>query len=587
MIYTLATNKKQSSAFGAAKKLLPLLKHENMQLIIAFIAIIINAGLTLLAPLLIGQAINKFIETKHIAGLPLYTGIVFLVYVGAFIASYIQTKVMGGVGQRLLFTLRNTIFDKLQSLPIAFFNQNKAGDLISRINNDTDNLNQFFSQSLMQFIGNIFVMIGATVFILAINWRLGLAALAPLVVALFITQIVSPWVKRQNAKSLQEVGGMSAEIQESLGNFKVIVAFNRRDYFREKFNAANHKNFLTAVRAGIANNIFIALYGFAANAAQLIVLLYGIHLILIGNFTLGFLISYVTYCSRLYDPLRQMASLWTTFQTAMASWDRIAAIIAMQNDMPLLQPDSSVVRKDLTIRVAFEDVGFIYSDSNKTVLSNAQLALQAGKTYAFVGPTGGGKTTSASLMARLYDPTNGTVLLEGVDIRTIDPAIRAQKIGFILQEPFLFTGTIGENIFYGNDQYSLHTNEQLEKVLQEAGLYDLVHRFEEGLATPVTQSGESISLGQRQLIAFMRAVLRKPDIIILDEATANIDTVTEALLEKVIETLPTATTKVVIAHRLNTIKNADEIYFVNGTSIINAGSFDHAVDMLMHAKRSS
>jgi len=583
--YTLQRNKEGSSVWGAVRKLLPLLKGERMQLFIAFTAIIINSGLTLLAPLLIGHAINFYIITKHAEGLVSYTGLVLAVYIGAFIASYIQTKVMGGVGQRLLFTLRNTVFEKLQQLPIAFFNQNKAGDLISRINNDTDNLNQFFSQSLMQFIGNIFVMIGAAIFILSINIRLGAAALVPLVIVLVITQVLSPWVKRENAKSLQEVGGMSAEIQESLGNFKVIVAFNRRDYFREKFHAANYKNFITSVRAAIANNIFVALYGFAASAAQLIVLVYGIHLILIGNFTLGFLISYITYCTRLYDPLRQMASLWSTFQTAMASWDRIASIVAMQNDMLITAHDGSA-RSDLVTNMSFTDVGFTYTES-KTVLSDVDLALKPGKTYALVGPTGGGKTTTASLMARLYDPTKGTVLFEGKDIRTLHHAERVQKIGFILQEPFLFSGTVGENIFYGNELYQEYNVEQLQTVLKENELYDLVQRFEAGLDTPVTQSGESISLGQRQLIAFMRAVLRKPDLIILDEATANIDTVTEVLLEEIIQKLPAHTTKVIIAHRLNTIHEADEIFFVNGGSVTAAGSFEHAVDLLMNAKRSS
>jgi ATP-binding cassette subfamily B protein len=190
-------------------------------------------------------------------------------------------------------------------------------------------------------------------------------------------------------------------------------------------------------------------------------------------------------------------------------------------------------------------------------------------------------------MARLYDPSTGTVNLEGADIRTLDEAVRSQKIGFILQEPFLFTGTVGENIFYANALYANHSPEQLDQVLHDEGLHIFIEQFEQGLATPVMQSGESISLGQRQLVAFMRAVLRKPDIIILDEATANIDTVTERLLDEVIAKLPATTTKVVIAHRLNTIQTADEIYFVNNGAVTAAGSFDNAVDLLLHAKRTS
>jgi ATP-binding cassette subfamily B protein len=584
MNYTLSTNKEKSSAFTALRKLLPYLKGERKQLVISFVALIVNSGLLLIAPLMIGHAINTYILPKHYSGLLHYAGLMLLVYVFAMIANYVQTKFMGTVGQRLLFTLRSTIFDKLQALPIAFFNQNKAGDLISRINSDTDNLNSFFSQSLMQFVGNVVVMIGATAFILVIDLRMGLAAVVPLVVVLLITQVLTPWVKARNAKSLQEVGGMSAEIQESLGNFKAIVAFNRRDYFREKFKEANYKNFISSVRAGIANNIFVAVYGFAASTAQLIVLLYGIHLILLGNFTIGFLISYLSYTSRLYDPLRQMASLWATFQTAMASWDRISAIVSLESDMPLMPKSETPAVAGP--RLSFQTVGFTYAEG-KQVLRDVSISLQPGQTYALVGPTGGGKTTTASLMARLYDPTVGTILFEGNDIRTLDAATRAKKIGFILQEPFLFTGTVGENIFYANELYEGKTVPELELALKDNGLLSLTKQFEEGLATPVTQGGESISLGQRQLIAFMRAVLRKPDLIILDEATANIDTVTERLLEEVIEKLPATTTKVIIAHRLNTIQNADEIFFVNGGAVTPAGSLDHAVDMLMNAKRTS
>lgn len=592
MNYTLKTTKEKSSVWRALRKLWPLLKGEQQNLVWALVAIVLNAALTLIAPLMIGYAINHYIQTKDLHGLGIYTILILIVYIGAFVTMYLQFKTMGGVAQRLLFLLRNTIFKKLQDLPIAFFNQNKAGDLISRINDDTSNINQFFSQSLMQFIGSLFSVVGATVFIVAINWRLGLAALIPLAVVLIVTQIVSPWVKRQNAKSLQEVGGMSAEIQESLGNFKVIVAFNRRDYFREKFKTANYKNFITSIRAGIANNIFVAIYTFASNAAQLIILIYGIHLILIDNFTLGFLISYLTYASRLYDPLRQMAALWATFQTAMASWDRIAAIVSLESDIKIMPravsgsagaPHSTDVRP---ATLAFKDVDFTYTDG-KTVLQGVTLTLAPGKTYALVGPTGGGKTTTASLMARLYDPTGGIVMLEGSDIRMFDESVRAHKIGFILQEPFLFTGTIGENIFYGNELYTSYSDTQKEDVLRQAGLHTFLEQFEQGLDTAVTQSGESISLGQRQLVAFMRAVLRKPDIIILDEATANIDTVTERLLEKVIEHLPKSTTKVIIAHRLNTIQNADEIFFVNNGAVTAAGSFDTAVELLLHAKRTS
>jgi ATP-binding cassette, subfamily B, bacterial len=234
----------------------------------------------------------------------------------------------------------------------------------------------------------------------------------------------------------------------------------------------------------------------------------------------------------------------------------------------------------------FRDVSFYYTDG-KNILSNISFALEKGKTYALVGPTGGGKTTTASLMTRLYDPSSGVVMLAGRDVRTYTPTERTQKIGFILQEPFLFAGTVRENVFYGNEEYLKYSTEKLDSVLSESKLSSLLSHFEWWADAKVVNGGESISLGQKQLIAFMRAVLRKPDILILDEATANIDTVTEQLLEKVLSKLPKETTKVIIAHRLNTIKNADRIFFVNGGVIESTDSVEQALDMLLHGKRES
>jgi ATP-binding cassette subfamily B protein len=225
--------------------------------------------------------------------------------------------------------------------------------------------------------------------------------------------------------------------------------------------------------------------------------------------------------------------------------------------------------------------------AGKPVLRDATFSLEPGKTYALVGPTGGGKTTTASLMARLYDPTGGRVLLDGRDIRSYSPEDRAKRIGFILQEPFLFTGTVRDNVVYGNEALQRLSDDEVAARLASKRLAGLLARFEEGLATKVTAGGDDVSLGQKQLIAFMRAVLREPEILVLDEATANIDTVTEQLLDEILLELPASTTKVVIAHRLNTIENADEIFFINGGEIVLAGSMHDALDLLLHGKRES
>jgi len=435
----------------------------------------------------------------------------------------------------------------------------------------------------MQFIGTIATMVGAGIFLLAINFRLGLVTLLPGLMIFIFTKTTSQWVKRKNAVSLKTTGGLSAEIQESLNNFKVIIAFNRRDYFRKRFEEANAKNYVAAKAAGISNNVFIPVYGFFASTAQLIVLAVGIYLISTGRFSIGLLVSYLSYATNFYNPLRQLAALWTNFQVAMAGSDRISHILNLESNVPVVQDN----RKEKTAALLeFRSVHFGY-EGGEEILHNINFSLEPGKTYALVGPTGGGKTTTASLVARLYDPVSGQVLLKGKDIRAYETDERTRMIGFILQEPFLFTGTVRDNILYGNEKFAGFSNDQLEEVIKNANLQSLLAIFENGLDTHVSSGGESISIGQKQLIAFMRAVLRNPDLLILDEATANIDTMTEKILQDILNKLPRETTRLIIAHRLNTIKNADEIYFVNAGEVIRAGSFDHAVNMLLQEKRVS
>lgn len=574
---------KKSPMFTAFKKFWSLVRNEKGNLAISLVAILMTSGLNLVSPILIGHAIDTYFLNHDYNGVLTYGVLLLVVFLGASIANLVQIRVMGAVSQRMLFNLRNTIFHKLQQLPVAFFNQNKAGDLISRINNDTDKLNQFFSQALMQFVGSTFMIIGTGIAVIAINPRLGIAALLPAVGLFILTQLISAWIKHKNAQSLQTTGGMSANIQESLSNFKVIVAFHRRDYFRQRFSEVNDANFTASVSAGVANNIFTPVYGLCANLAFLIVIAYGAHLITMGMLTIGVLISFITYVTRFYDPLRQLASMWSTLQTALAGWDRISEILSLESDMTMVDVATAVQNAPL---LEFRNVRFHYPDG-KEVLKDINLRLEHGKTYALVGPTGGGKTTTASLMARLYDPTEGAIFLNGNDLRSFNPDERAKKIGFILQEPFLFTGTVHDNLLYGNDAYHGYTAEQLTEVLAAENLDTLLARFDEGLATPILANGEAMSLGQRQLIAFIRAALRKPELLILDEATANIDTVTEQLLEEVLAKLPKETTRVIIAHRLNTIENADEIFFVNSGEITPAGSMEHAVEMLLHHTRTS
>jgi ATP-binding cassette subfamily B protein len=583
--YKLETTKAvaaKRSLRAGIKRFVPVIVPERSYLAVAVAAMLVSSGATLIGPVIIGRAVDTYVRLKDGRGLLLSAAVLIAVYVIGVVASYTQIRTMGGVGRRVLFTVRNVLFAKLQELPLAFFTENKAGDLISRLNNDTDKLNQFVAQALMQFVSSLFLMTGVALFVLSLNFRLGIAALLPAIGVFAVTRATGAWVKRRNMRSMQTLGGLSAEVQESLHNFKVVVAFNRLDYFQRKFKAANDTNYAASVAAGFANNIFMPMYGFAHNLAMLLVLAYGIILIGATETTAGLLIGFLLYVNNFYGPMRQLATVWSSFQLALAALDRISEVLALESDMPVLAagpPESTSI-------LQFWRVHFQYP-GGKEVLHDITLELEKGTVYALVGPTGGGKTTTASVMARLYDPTTGSIFLDGRDIRSVPPAERARKIGVIPQEPFLFTGTVRDNIVYGNEDYAHCSTEQLVAVLERSNLSSLLSRFPEGLETKVASSGNSISLGQKQLIAFMRATLRNPELLILDEATANIDTITEQLLEEILAKLPSQTTKVIIAHRLNTIDKVNQIFFVNSGAITLAGSMEHALEMLLHDKRAS
>ena len=411
-----AQGQQRSASIGAAlRRLAPVMADQRLSLAAAFVATLVASGAALVAPVIIGRAVDRYIRNRDFPGVLLSAGILLVAYLAGMIATYVQTQQMGSVGRRVLFNLRNALFTKLQQLPLDFFNQNKAGDLISRINNDTDKLNQFFSQALVQLAANLFLMAGAAIFLVTLNIRLGLTALAPAAGAILLTRATGGWVKRRNAVSLQALGGLSGEIQESMSNFRVIVAFNRVDYFQQQFDVANERNYAASVGAGVANTLFLPLYGLAFNLAQLIVLAYSFYLIAAGSFTVGLLIGFLLYVNSFYMPLRQLAAVWSSFQLAMASLDRISAVLALEPNMPQTPADDP--RSGAVL--AFDHVEFGYV-AGQPVLRDATFSLDPGKTYAWsarrVGarrrprrswrgstiPPGGGCSSTAGTSARIH-----------------------------------------------------------------------------------------------------------------------------------------------------------------------------------------
>lgn len=556
--------------------IIPLFVGETRNLLIIVVTVIINIGTGVVTPYIITRAIDGPIANKDIQTLGVMSlGLVVLFIISA-IAAYGQSRIMGYVSQRVLFRLRAKVFASLQSLPIDFFNRNKAGDLISRINNDTNKINQFLSEGLLRFTSLFFSLIGIAGMMIYLNWQLASIVFILTSIILLITRIVTPFIEGVNKLGLENQGSLSSEVQEGLLNFNAIVAFQIQDYYQDNFNKISEAVYKTKMQTNILNDNIAPLYNFVANVSQIILLAVGVNFILSGSITIGLLIGFLTYAQKFFEPLRILGSIVGNLQGALAAWSRVQEIISLENNLQIEEDKSGIKRLRSKHIMEFENVYFGYDE--KQIINNISFTLERGKTYALVGPTGGGKSTTASLMARLYDPKQGIIKLYNKDIRTYSEEDRTKAIGFILQEPFLFSGTIGDNIRYGNPDLADKSNADLIGILKDNNLLDLISSFENGIATKIENNG--ISIGQKQIMSFIRVILRQPELLILDEATANIDTVTEQHLQDIINQLPASTTKVIIAHRLNTIKKADQIFFISQGILTPAEDFQHALDLI-------
>jgi ATP-binding cassette subfamily B protein len=561
----------------------------------ALLMVLIGSVINVVTPEMIGDASQSALMNRDKDALLQAVIGLLVLFIGTSIAAYFQILLMGWIGQEILAKLRAKIFEKIQELPLAFFNQNKSGDLISRINSDTDKLNQALSETLLRFVGSIFVMIGIAGAMLVLNPMLGVFSLSISVVLFVITNLISNFLKRINRKALNTTGNLSAEIQESLTNYKVVVAFNRKDYFRESFQEVNENSKKANIVAGIGNNILTPIYEFAGNFALFTVYFVGISLIInqtltllgitfTGSIEFGTLVSYTLYVDRFYSPLRIMAQLFSSIQMSLAAWGRISELLSLETNLEVINDERT--EDSNAALIEFKDVSFGYNPES-LVLKKENLKLVHGKTYALVGPTGGGKSTTAGLLARLFDPVEGEITFNGKNIKSYPKDDLASRIGFILQDPFLFSGTIRENIVYANPKYKDLNEDELKSLLEEKGLSKLLERFPKGLETEVSNSADTVSLGQKQLIAFLRVILREPDLLILDEATANIDTVTENLLQEILDKLTGNITKIIIAHRLNTISKADEIFFIANGEISEPVNYEKALMLINDTKKSS
>lgn len=585
MNYDLTKNENKLDSFKSLREIFAFLKNDRFKVFSAIIVVFISSGLNVYAPLQIGQIIDNYIVNREVDNLLNGVIVLLVIYASISLTSYLQIYIMGKVGQNVLFNVRSLIFQKLQSLPLAFFNLNRAGDLISRINNDTEKLNQAFSEVFLRFIGSIFIILGIGIYMLILNPKLGITALSISFILIILTRILTPIIQKQNKIGLIKFGDLSADVQQNLNNFRVIVAFNRRKYLRDDFEKVNNENYIASIKTSFYNALLSPIFDFGSNLALLISLGVGINMLLLGEITIGLLITFVAYISNFYQPLKILANLYGSIQSAIASWSRVSEILNLESNLKIKVNDFKNSKANDNV-ITFSNVSFSYDESKK-VINNVSFSLKRGKTYAFVGPTGGGKSTTASLIARLYDPTDGSVLLDNIDLKSYSFDELSRKIGFILQEPIIFTDSILNNIKYGNEEFKNLSSFDFKQLLIKEGLNEILERFDGDLDKEISQSGNNISLGQKQLIAFLRIYLRKPTILILDEATANIDTVTESILQKIILKLSDKCTKIIIAHRLNTIKNADEIFFIADGEVTSKLSFKDAIDLINQSKIKS
>ena len=553
-------------------RLLGLLKPYRGQVMLAFGMVILSATTQGLGPYLIGLAVDDFISQGDRSGLA--TIVLFLagVYLVNMVATRFQIFWMAKAGQNLLADLREHVFRKLQRLSLQYLEGKQAGELISRLINDIDALSSFFSQSLTQMIGAIFSIIGIMVAMLAINWRLGLAVLVVVPVLWVVTRLFSAWARMAFRKTRTTIGDVSANLEEELGGVKIAQAFSRTDENVRRFAERNAANRDANISANAVTSAFAPAMDILSALDLALVAALGGWFVVRGVASLGTMIAFIQYVQNFFRPIQTVAQLWTSAQSAFAAAERVFELLDVEEivtDFPDAEPIEEILG-----RVTFENVSFSYSQEDE-VLRNVSFTVEAGQRVAIVGPTGAGKTTIIGLIARFYDPQSGTVRIDGKNVRYLKQRSLRAQMGMVSQEPFLFSGTIFENIRYGRLDAS---EEEVVIAAQAANANEFISRQPEGYQTDVGERGKLLSQGQRQLISIARAILANPRILIMDEATASIDTRTELLITKAMGNLLSGRTSFIIAHRLSTVRNADLVLVIDNGEIVESGTHANLIE---------
>lgn len=556
-----------------ARRLAVYLRPFWRQLLAVLLAVLLAAAAQALGPLLIGRAIDTAIAQNDSAQLNQLMLALLVVYVVGALATRQQFSLMGEIGQRTLGRLRSEIFATVQRLSLRFFDRQPAGDLMSRLVNDTDVLNQLLGQGLIQVVGSVFGLIGIVVAMLLIEWRLALASFIVIPLMLWATSFFANRARNAFRATRAAIGDVSSEIQEEIAGVKVAQAFSRTDLNNQRFAERNAVNRDANVRATAITAAFNPVIEVLSTVATAVVIGLGGYFVLQGEATVGTVVAFLTYVQQFFRPVQALSSFYATAQAGLAAAERVFGLTDLPLD--LVDAPDAVILPQITGRVEFDHVGFGYGSTTGSdrglVLRDVSLSAAPGQTIAIVGPTGAGKTTLVSLIGRFYDVTDGAVRVDGHDVRSVTRASLRGQMGVVLQDSFLFAGTIAENIRYGRLDAS---DAEVEDAARAANAHEFIARLEDSYATRLGERGNGLSQGQRQLIGIARALLANPRLLVLDEATSSVDTRTEQLIQAALKTLLVGRTAFVIAHRLSTIRDADQVLVMEQGQIIERGTHE-------------
>ncbi len=567
----LARDDKPRSARETVLRLLGYLRPHTRLLAYASVWLVLSSAATAAAPALIGRVIDVAVEQagsgRDAQALHLPIGLLIGATLVGWYAQRVQILLIGTAGQEALFTVREQVFGTIQRLPVAFFETTESGDLMSRLINDIETVNSFLSQGFRRVANSVLAIIATLAGMFIVDARLALATLLAVPLMLGTTRLFGLVARRAFRARQETIGDVSSTLAEELAGIKVAQAFDRTDRNRSAFgerNAANRDANITAAAVSSAFSPTLALIGASAAA---FVAGYGGWLAAAGVVTVGVVVAFFNYARQFFNAVTQLSSLYAETQSALAGGERVFALL----DTPADVRDSATAVELERVRgdIGFRDVRFSYT-TGPEVLSGIDVAIEAGTTLAIVGSTGAGKTTLVNLVPRFYDVTGGAVLVDGHDVRDVTMRSLRANLGIVLQDPFLFAGTIADNIRYGRLDAD---DEEVRAAARLARALAFIERLPEGFDTPVGERGGILSTGQRQLVAFARAVLADPAILILDEATSSVDTRTEALIQDALRHLLAGRTALIIAHRLSTVRDADRILVIDNGRIAEEGTY--------------